>query len=324
MTSTFRYPDPPTLLENVIDDLGAVVGLLERNAPYNPLGGWFRPDQDGADATTPMWFQKTWLGADVAVEGSDLFVRHDRVIEAMRQFYDAEVVVPHTLFVNLMAAIEECGPVHTDNPLFRGRDRTNTPMLLLRTMLWSGLFKRWATAQATSIWWMNDVEGGGIAYWPEGPDKPPQRHVGAMANTSIVGDNHGMFHQVEPVGPFDKGTRLVSSAAELAPTNDGSGDWVVKDRGVEGYRAPLDRIRVSVLLKAHVYPTEDERRRVEKDTLSFADVARIFNEDLAERGADFRFDLGRLDDLSHGAALAAVYPEPVPVGTRTSMFDVYS
>ncbi len=319
MKSTFRYPDPPTLLENVFDDLGAVVGLLERNAPYNPLGGWFRPDLDAA-ATAPMWFQKTWMGGEIAVEGSDLFVRHERVIETVRQFYDAEVVVPHTLFVNLMAAISECGPVHTDNPLFRGRDRSNTPMLLLRTMLWSGLFERWATAQATSIWWMNDVEGGGIAYWPEGPEKPPRRHVGAMANTSIVGDNHGMFHQVEPVGPFDEGTYLVSPAAELAPTN-GSGDWAVTDRGVERYRAPLDQIRVSVLLKAHVFPTEEERRRVEQDTLSLADVARIFNEDLAERGADFRFDLGRLGDPAFAGALAAVYPEAVPVGAGVSVFD---
>ncbi|MBW2231139.1 MAG: hypothetical protein JRH17_12210 [Deltaproteobacteria bacterium] len=322
MKSTFRYPDPPIRLDNVIDDLGAVVKLLERNAPYNPLGGWFRPDLDAA-ATSPMWFQKTWMGGEVAVEGSDLFVRHERVIETVRKFYDAEVVVPHTLFVNLMAAIPECGPVHTDNPLFRGRDRLNTPMLLLRTMYWSGLFARWATAQATSIWWMNDVEGGGIAYWPDGYDKPPQRHVGAMTNTSIVGDNHGMFHQVEPVGPFDEAVHLVSPAAELAPADDGSGDWAVKDRGVESYRAPLDEIRVSVLWKAHVFPTEDERRRVEQDTLSLADVARIFDEDLAEQGTDFRFDLERLDDPSFKEALAAFYPEPVPVGTRTSVFDVY-
>ena len=42
------------------------------------------------------------------------------------------------------------------------------------------------------------------------------------------------------------------------------------------------------------------------------------------RSGDFRFDLGRLDDPAHAAALAGVYPEPVPVGTRTSVFDVYS
>jgi hypothetical protein len=308
----------------VIEDPAAVVSMLERGAPYTPLGGWFRPDQEGAEALSPMWFQKTWMDESFALPGSEIFVRHERVFEAARQFYGAEVVVPHTLFVNLMAAIPECGPVHTDNPLFRGRDRSNTPMLLLRTMLWSGLFERWATRQATSIWWMNDVEGGGLAYWPEGPEKPPQRHVGAMANTSIVGDNHGMFHQVEPVGPFDGDIRLVSTSAELGPADDGSGDWVVMDRGVESYRAPLDRIRISVLWKAHVFPTEEERRRVEHDTLSLADVARIFNEDLAARGLDLRCQADHLDRPELWSALAAIYPEPVPVGTRPSVFEVYS
>ncbi|MBW2244487.1 MAG: hypothetical protein JRH01_21085 [Deltaproteobacteria bacterium] len=324
MTSTFRYSNPPSLLENVIPDLGDVVGLLERNAPYTPLGGWFRPDLDIETARTPMWFQKTWMDPKSAVEGSEIFVQHERYFEASRQFYDAEVVVPHTLFVNLMAALPDCGPGHTDNPLFRGRDRSNTPMLLLRTMLWSQLFERWATRQATAIWWMNDVEGGGIAYWPEGPDKPPERHVGSMANTTIVGDNHGMFHQVEPVGPFDKGKILVSPLAELAPANDGSGDWAVNDRGVEAYRAPLDEIRVSVLWKAHVFPSEAERRSVENDTLSFEDVARIFNDDLTKRGEEFRFDVERIKDSSHTAELAAIYPEPIPVGTRASIFETGS
>jgi len=37
------------------------------------------------------------------------------------------------------------------------------------------------------------------------------------ANTALVGDNHGMFHQVGPVGPFDRGTLRVTPRAELAP-----------------------------------------------------------------------------------------------------------
>jgi hypothetical protein len=314
---------PPIRLDDLIDDLGAVAGLFERNAPYTPLGGWFRPDQDGGEATSPMWFQKDWVHADFVAEGAELFLWNQRVIEAARRFCDAEVVVPHTVYVNLMAAIAECGPAHTDNPVFRGRDRTNTPMLLLRTMLWSGLFERWMIPQATSIWWMNDVEGGGFSYWPEGPDKPPQRHASAMANTALVGDNHRMFHQVEPVGPFDGGTRFVRASAELAPAKDGSGDWVVKERGQESHRAPFDRFRASVLWKAHIYPSEQERRRVEQDLLSLEDVARIFDEDLAERGADLRFDLDRLDDPALALALAAVYPEPVPVGAGASVFDVH-
>ena len=79
-----------------------------------------------------------------------------------------------------------------------------------------------------------------------------------------------------------------------------------------------------MLWKADVHPSEEERRRVEQDVLSLEDVARIFDEDLAERGADFRFDLDRLEDPALAVALGARYPEPVPVGAGVSVFEVHS
>jgi len=316
-----HYSNPPLLLRDVIEDVGDVVRLLERNAPYTPLGGWYRPDADLDTPSSAMWFQNDWVHADLRVQGSELFLFHERVTQAARDFYDAEVIVPHSLYVNLMAAIEKSGPAHTDNPRFHGRDRSNTPMWLLRTMLWSGLFDRYAIVQATSIWWMNDVEGGGLLYWPEGPDAPPHEHVGNMANTALVGDNHGMFHQVGPVGPFDLGTRLVTSRAELSPAADGSGDWAVVDRDKVRYQAPLERFRVSVLWKADVYRNEEEQRRQMADTLSIPDVARIFDGDLEEKGVDVRFDLDRIEDQGLIAAVNAVYPEAVPVGRTPSIFD---
>ncbi len=318
-----HYADPPILLHDVIEDLGAVTGLLERNAPYHPLGGWFRPGVEADRPTSALWFQKDWVHAELVVPGAELFLHHERVMDAARRFYGAEVVVPHTLYVNLMTSIERSGPAHTDNPKFRGLDRTNAPMFLLRAMLWSGLFDRWSIVQATSIWWMNDVEGGGLLYWPEGPDKPPHRHAEAMANTALVGDNHGMFHQVEPVGPFPAEPLRVTPRAALAPAADGRGDWTVTDQGRVRLRAPLEQLRVSVLWKADVYPTEAERRRVEADRLTLADVVRIFNADLAERGADLRLDLPRLAEPGLRDALGAFYPEAVPIGARPSTFDAY-
>ena len=321
MEPEVHWPDPPIRLDEVMPDRGEVTALLERNAPYHPLGGWFRPDQDDDTPTSRMWFQKTLMGGEGSVEGSDMFVRHEAVLEAMHDFYDAEVVVPHTLFVNLMAGIPDCGPAHTDNPLFRGRDRLNTPMLLLRTMHWSRLFSEWETAQATSIWWMDEVEGGGILFWPEGPDAMPHQHAEGMSNTALVGDNHGMFHQVEPVGPFDEGDYWVTRKAEMRPADDRAGDWIVADRGAEVFRAPLEAIRVSVLLKADVFANEDERQRVADDLLSMEKVARLFNEDLEARQLDFRFDLERVDELAFQGALASHYPEPSPRGARKSIFD---
>jgi hypothetical protein len=264
-----------------------------------------------------MWFQKDWVHADLAVEGSDLFQRNERYHEAARRFCNAELILPHSLYVNLMVGIDENGPAHTDNPKFRGRERKNTPMWLLRTMLWSELFTRWEIVQATAIWWMNDVEEGGLLYWADGPGEPPRRYVGAMANTALLGDNHHMFHQVERVGPFDLGKRLVTQRARLAPLADGSGAWAVIDGGVEVFRAPLERYRVSVLWKADVYRSEQERRELARDTLTLDDVARIFDRDLKARGDELRFELSRLDDPAFQRSLQAIYPEAVPLGARS-------
>ena len=316
-----HYSDPPILLRDVIEDVGDVVGLLERNAPYTPLGGWYRPGSELGAPTSPMWFQNDWVHADLRVEGAELFLFHEGVTKATRDFYGAEVIVPHSLYVNMMAAMERSGPAHTDNPRFQGRDRSNTPMWLLRAMLWSGLFDRYAIVQATSIWWMNDVEGGGLFYWADSPDEPPHEHVGDMANTALVGDNHGMFHQVGPVGPFDQGTRLVTPRAELAPAGDSVGEWAVTDRGETCYQAPLEQYRVSVLWKADVYRNEAEQRRQMAETLSIPDVARIFDRGLEEKGVDVRLDPDRIEDPGVIAAVNAVYPEAVPVGKGRSIFD---
>ncbi len=323
MTDMIHYAAPPILLHDVIDDLDAVVGLLERNAPYHPLGGWFRPGVEADRPTSTLWFQKDWVHADLEVPGADLFLRHERVLDAARRFYDAEVVVPHTLYVNLMTSIDRSGPAHTDNPKFQGLDRTNTPMFVLRAMLWSGLFDRWAIVQATSIWWMNDVEGGGLLYWPDGPEKPPHRHAGAMANTALVGDNHGMFHQVEPVGRLAAEPLRVTPRVVLAPAGDGSGEWAVLDRGEVRLRAPLARFRVSVLWKADIYKTQAEREDLAGDILTHADVVRLFDADLAARGVDFRIARRGLTDPALKDALAAVFPEAVPIGARPSTFDPY-
>jgi hypothetical protein len=315
-----RYSKPPVLMHDVIDDVGAVVDLLESQAPYPPLGGWYSPGADPQARTRPMWFRKDWVHDTFAAEGSDLFLRHPAYLDAAQDFYDAEVVEPTSVYVNLMTCIAEGGPAHTDNPRFHGRDRTNTPMWLLRAMVWSGLFTDFEIMQATAIWWMNDVEGGGLLYWPNGPERPPEEHAGAMANTALFGDNHGMFHQVGPIGPFDRGTPRVSPAAELGPAGDGTGEWTVMDRGELELRAPLESFRVSVLWKADVYTTVAERHERVANALSMQDVADVFNDDLVRRGSTVRFDLGRLDDPTLAAELADGYPEAKPLGALRSVF----
>jgi hypothetical protein len=165
---------------------------------------------------------------------------------------------------------------------------------------------------------MNDVEGGGLYYWPHGPDVAPEIHETSMANTALVGDNHGMFHQVAPIGPFDRGTVRITPMAELRPAAVDADEWVVIDHGEEVLRTTLERCRVSVLWKADVYRTAAERDAAANDRLSMEDVAAAFNDDLARRGSRTRFDTARVDDPSMKAELAAVYPEATPVGALRS------
>lgn len=315
-----RYSKPPVLLHDVIDDLDAVTRLLESQAPYTPLGGWYSPGADPTKRTRPLWFQNDWVHDTFRAPGSELFLHHPTYIAAAKEYYDAEIVEPQSVYVNLMVAIDGGGPAHTDNPRFHGRDRTNTPMWLLRAMLWSGLFDEFEIAQATAIWWSNDVEGGELRYWPDGASNPPSVHGGRMANTALLGDNHGMFHQVGAIGPFGAQPARVTPGATLAPTDDGTGDWVITDLGEEVFRAPLDTYRLSVLWKADVYTDAAERDRRKANRLSMADVADRFAEDLAARGLTTRLDLDRVEDLDLKAEFAVAYPEDVPVDALRSVF----
>ncbi len=315
-----RYSKPPVLMHNVIDDLDAVTQLLESQAPYTPLGGWYSPGADPTKRTRPLWFQNDWVHDTFAAEGSDLFLQHAGYVEMAKEFYNAEIVEPQSVYVNLMVAIEGGGPAHTDNPRFQGRDRTNTPMWLLRSMLWSGLFNDVEIVQATAIWWSNDVEGGELRYWPNGASEPAQVHSENMANTALIGDNHGMFHQVGAIGPHDVGSLRVTPGATLGPVGDGSGDWAVDDLGECVFRAPLHTYRLSVLWKADIYPNAEERERQVANALSMDDVAERFNRDLAGRGSSVRFDPANLDDPKLRATIEQFHPEDVPVGALRSVF----
>jgi hypothetical protein len=79
-----------------------------------------------------------------------------------------------------------------------------------------------------------------------------------------------------------------------------------------------------VLWKAHVYASENERRTLEAEALSFGDVVRIFSADLSARNSELRLDLDALDDPQQSARFAAIYPEARPVEAGPSIFDAYA
>ena len=127
-------------------------------------------------------------------------------------------------------------------------------------------------------------------------------------------------HVERAVGPFDEGTVLITPSAQLAPVDDDGGDWAVVDHDEEILRVPLTSFRVSVLWKADVYTSAEEKAARQAHPLSMGDVAEVFAADLEERDLDLRLDLDRVDDPDLRAAFSEAYPEAVPVGALRSVF----
>ena len=109
---------PPMLLTDVVDDPRDGIDLLGANAPYTPLGGWYNPGADPVARTRPLWFQNDWVHDGWSAEGAELFLTHPAYLAGARSFYDAEIVEPHSVYVNHMMAMPKAGPAHTDNPRF--------------------------------------------------------------------------------------------------------------------------------------------------------------------------------------------------------------
>ena len=129
-----------------------------------------------------------------------------------------------------------------------------------------------------------------------------------------------MVHQVGAIGPHNVGSLRVTPGATLGPVGDGSGDWAVNDLSDCVFRAPLSTYRLSVLWKADIYATAEERERQIANALSMDDVAERFNQDLAGRGSSVRFDPANLDDPELRATIEQFHPEDVPVGALRSVF----
>ena len=79
-----RYSKPPVLVHDVIGDLDAVVRLLESQAPYHQLGGWFSPGADPHARTRAMWFQQDWVHDSFAADGAEMFLRYPAYLEGAR------------------------------------------------------------------------------------------------------------------------------------------------------------------------------------------------------------------------------------------------
>lgn len=310
-------PRRPVHLDRVVDDPETVRRLVERHAPYWPVQRYFASaeemralsdvaDRGGTrDAATGLVvgpvFRGDWAYERPLVDGVGALLDSPVMIDAARRVFDAEIVRPQIVYVNLTLPMP-CGDGgHTDVPAFRGVDRTRFPLWLLVTMGRSGLFERWRVRIATSVAWFYDGEGGALTYWPDGPDEAPST-CPPHPNTALMGDNDRMFHRVEAVGGADDDmVRGLTLDSQLVFAGDGA--WEVHDAGRVLGRWPWSRLRVSLSWKGLVFTDAADARRYDEhgDDLTLPQVLDTFARDLAARGTP----IGIPDDPLHDRTLVA-------------------
>jgi hypothetical protein len=292
-TVSISPPRPPVLLDPAVDDPDAVRRLVSAHAPYWPVQRYFANGAEyaalsgnGGGAAMPVApvFRGNWAIEGKALQGVEPLLHHAGFADAARRLFDAELVRPHTVYVNLTWQLPfSQGAGHTDIPAFRGFDRSRYPITLLTIMGLSGLFEDVRAKIATVVAWFYAGGDGGFEYWPDGPEHPSRVHEGRIDNTAIAGDNDFMWHRVRPTGRVEDGMLRLGLESQLWREADG---WAIRDGERRLACFGSEALRVSLSWKALVFESEAERRRHDEhlDDIDLPEVLRRFGADLAARG----------------------------------------
>ncbi|MEZ5244520.1 MAG: hypothetical protein R2707_05425 [Acidimicrobiales bacterium] len=307
---------PPVTIERVVDDPDGVRAMAERNGPYFMPGRYLvggataHAAADGTilkhgnvppGVTGPVWRGDWAIGGEARIDGADELLHSTVFIEAARQLFDAEVVRPEQLFVNLTGPRGGDSFSHTDIPEFVGIDRSNAPGWFLSAMGVSGQFEDVRKNIATAVCWFHRGDRGYFRYWPDGRDAPSVRHED-MWNTGVMGDNDFMHHQVEKVGQPDA-VPVQGLSIDSLLDHDGT-DWVVTDEGAELGRLDDLNVRLSLSWKAKVYAdgASADAAQAGVGGIGLADaldrLAEVIDEPIAATGPDALSSVELRDQLT--------------------------
>ena len=294
----------PVWIDPAFEDPEAVMALVRTSAPYPLSARVHKRDDNGQDLP---FFRIFWAHTrEIKVKGAEPFFYNDRFVEGARESFNAKVIVPSAIMINITTPMPG-GPPHRDLPYFRGAEKF--PFWLLSCMGNSDLFHDWAVPIASTLSWFYNGTGGDFEYWPDGPDGQRKLIRPPLWNVAVVSDNEYMWHCVGPVGQADEQKKPgdITREVRLHAAADGP-NWEMHDRGrIEKFTA--DQVRVSILWKAYAFANQaaaDEYQNHAND-LDHATVVDIFANDLRDRSIAFRRPSDPVSDPDWKALIMKTY-----------------
>ena len=268
VTTNVKRPNgclPPVALEHVVDQPNLIRDIARNNGPYFMPARYLIGGETAADARKrkpkiikdapayligPTWRGDWAFDGEVLVEEAAFLLQHQGFINAAKQMFDAEIVVPEQVYVNLSTPMGAQPFSHVDIPEFKGVNRHNAPGWFLQAMGSSQFFEDVRISIVTAVAWFHQGERGFFRYWPEGRENDSIRHEN-MWNAAVVGDNDFMHHLVERNGPKNA-TPPEGMSINTELNHDGV-SWKVLEQGEElASYSDLD-VRLSLSWKAKVY-----------------------------------------------------------------------
>ena len=272
---------PPIQINHVVDEPDLIREIARNNGPYFMPARYLIGGETAADARkrTPKVIKDapsyligpTWRGdwafdGEILVEEAAPLLHHQGFIDATKEMFQTEIIVPEQVFVNLSSPMNAQPFSHVDIPEFRGVNRHNAPGWFLQAMGSSRLFEDVRISIVTAVAWFHQGERGFFRYWPEGRENESIRHED-MWNTAVIGDNDFMHHLVERVGSKQNGPpEGMSINTELK--HDGVSWKVLEGDRVLASYGELD-VRLSLSWKAKVY---SDKRMYENSTKGIGDI----------------------------------------------------
>ena len=301
----------PIIIDPAFDDPDAVVALVKSGGPYGLL---YSAEGYARAGGAEPWFRGhrgQWVKGpdDRRAPEAEPFFNNPRFIAAAKQTFGAGIARPESMKLNLNGPMA-AGPPHRDVCRFRGATHANFPHWVVVAMHHSELFGAWSVQMASALTWFYRGVGGGLEYWPDGPEQSSQRMVPPLWNVAMLCDNEYVFHRVEGVGAEADwiAPGVMSGHEELSWSPDGF--WEMREAGALLRRFAPEAIRLSILWKAYVFKDEAEQAAFDEhtDDVTLDIILDIFADDLRARRVDMPSSANPLEDRGLRDLLLATYP----------------